>query len=76
MGTIATQMVGLILLLTGIGLGYRWATYQRGPLHLAQQGILLLTLLTLTGGFVGAIPWWLDISSSFAWDLPPLASRL
>lgn len=76
MGTIATQMVGLVLLLAGIGWGYRWATHKRGPLHLAQQGILLLTLLTLTGGFVGAIPWWLDQASSFAWDLPPLASRL
>ena len=76
MATIATQMVGLALLLAGVGWGYRWATYGRGPLHVTQQGILLLTLLTLTGGFVGAIPWWLDQASSFAWDLPPLASRL
>lgn len=71
------QLVGLFLLLGALGGGY-WLLRRRYPAQLTwpQQGILLLTLLTLGGGFVGAFPWWLDVAASFAWDLPPLASRL
>lgn len=71
------QLIGLFLLVVGLGGGY--GLFRRrypSPLTGAQQGILLLTLLTLGGGFIGAFPWWLDVAYSFAWDLPPLASRL
>lgn len=71
------QLVGLFLLIMALGSGY-WLLRRRYPVRLttAQQGILLLTVLTLAGGFIGAFPWWLDVAYSFAWDLPPLASRL
>ena len=71
------QLIGLFCLAVALGAGY-WLFRRRYPARLsgAQQGILLLTLLTLGGGFIGAIPWWLDVTYSFAWDLPPLASRL
>jgi len=71
------QFIGLFLLVAALG-GGDWLLRRRYPARLssAQQGILLLTLLTLGGGFVGAFPWWLDVAYSFAWDLPPLASRL
>lgn len=77
MDALLFQLVGLLLLLGVLGGGYWWLRRRypgqwRGP----QQGILLLTLLTLAGGFVGAFPWWLDVDVSFAWDLPPLVSRL
>lgn len=74
---LATQIVGLSLLLGGIGLGYWLATRPyRGKLQPAQRGILLLVLLTMMGGFIGAFAWWVDLPSGFAWDLPPLASRM
>jgi hypothetical protein len=74
---LATQLFGLGCLLGGIGLGYRLATRPyRGQLAPAQKGIILLVLLTLMGGFVGAFAWWIDLPSGFAWDLPPLASRM
>jgi hypothetical protein len=77
MSDLGFQLIGLCLLLGALGGGFgllrrRYAT----RLAVQQQAILLLTLLTLAGGFIGAIPWWLDVSVSFAWDLPPLASRL
>ncbi len=71
------QFMGLFLLVAVVGGGYGLLRRRHpGRLTGAQQTILLLTLLTLAGGFIGAIPWWLDVSVSFAWDLPPLASRL
>ena len=77
MGDFFLQLIGLFLLVAAFGGGY-WLLRRRYPTRLtwAQQGILLLTLLTLGGGFIGAFPWWLDMAYSFAWDLPPLASRL
>lgn len=71
------QLIGLFCLALALGAGY-WLLRRRYPARLtgAQQGILLLTLLTLGGGFIGAFPWWLDVAYSFAWELPPLASRL
>jgi hypothetical protein len=33
-------------------------------------------VLTLMGGFIGSFFWWADEARSFAWDVPPLASRM
>jgi hypothetical protein len=33
-------------------------------------------IATAVGGLIGAPFWWLDLQPSFAWDLPPLASRM
>lgn len=36
-----------------------------------------ITLIATTvGGLIGAVFWWLDTEGSFAWNLPPLASRM
>jgi hypothetical protein len=35
-----------------------------------------LLVMTFVGGLLGAPFWWLDLAPSFAWDLPPLASRM
>lgn len=77
MSDLLFQFLGLFLLLAVVGGGYGLLRRRHsGRLTGAQQGIWLLALLTLGGGFIGAIPWWLDVAVSFAWDLPPLASRL
>jgi len=69
------QLISLMLL----G-GALWAGYQRWirprPLDRKQQGMLFLILLTGLGGAIGAFFWWWDVEQSFAWDLPPLASRM
>lgn len=71
------QFIGLFLLVAALSGGYGLLRRRYSArLTWTQQGILLLTLLTLGGGFIGAFPWWLDMAYSFAWDLPPLASRL
>lgn len=60
-----------------LGLGY-W--YGIRPHHSTLDwqglGLLLLILLTLTGGFVGSPFWWLNAPFSFSWELQPLASRM
>ena len=77
MNDLLFQFLGLFLLLAVVGGGYGLLRHRHpGRLTGAQLGIWLLTVLTLAGGFIGAIPWWLDVAASFAWDLPPLASRL
>lgn len=69
---ILIQVGGLLLLLGGMAFGYfRWVH----P-HPTGKGLLLLTVLTLMGGFIGALGWWFDDPRSFSWDLPPLASRM
>ena len=77
MSDLRFQLIGLLLLLGALGGGFGLLRQRYAlPLTAQQQGMLLLTLLTLGGGFIGAIAWWLDVAYSFAWDLPPLASRL
>lgn len=77
MSDLLFQFLGLFLLLAVVGGGYGLLRHRHpGRLTSAQQTIVVLTLLTLGGGFIGAIPRWLDVAVSFAWDLPPLASRL
>lgn len=70
-------LAALILLCGGVAFGYRrWIKPQADDLDFPEQGLLLLIILTMTGGFIGSIFWWFDLAQSFSWDLPPLASRL
>lgn len=59
-------------LLVAIALGFRrWGGISEvGP---ASKFILISTAL---GGLIGACFWWFDLPASFAWDLPPVGSRM
>lgn len=71
------QSLGLVLLLSGVGAGYRyWITPYGSTLPGHPRGLLLLLLVTLMGGLIGSPFWWLDEPRSFAWDMPPLISRM
>ncbi len=71
------QIVGLVLLLAGLGVGYRrWVKPHASTLDWQGKGLLLLVILALMGGFIGSPFWWIDDPRSFSWDLPPLASRM
>lgn len=71
------QLLALPILGAGLWLGYRrWVSPRALALTTPQQTLLVLIILTLIGGFAGAPFWWLDVQRSFAWDLPPLASRM
>jgi hypothetical protein len=71
------QIVGLLLLLGGIGLGYwRWVTPYGSGIDWHQRGALLLLTATLVGGFIGSPFWWADDPRTFAWNVPPLAGRM
>lgn len=71
------QVFGLGLLLIGLWLGYRrWIQPYRTVLDYQAQGLLLLLIVTLIGGAVGGIVWWIDDVRGFAWDVPALASRM
>ena len=77
MTAIALQLIAGGLLGGCLWLGYRkWVKPHAGSLDFQQGGALLLTLLALTGGFLGSPFWWADQPQSFSWDLPPLASRM
>lgn len=69
------QFLGLLALFGALAWGY-WGWVR--PREAALEGKLLLTLIVLTffGGVIGSTGWWIDVPSSFAWDLPPLASRM
>lgn len=77
MNNLFLQILGLLLLIGGVGLGYRrWILPRVQELNGAQFSLLLLIILTLVGGFAGSFGWWLDVPASFSWDLPPLAARM
>jgi hypothetical protein len=67
-----------ILVLLGIQWGgyYVWIRPHGGAGGVQGTAMLLLIILTMSGGFIGAFSWWMDIPGSFAWDLPPLAGRM
>ncbi len=75
--SILLGLAGLILLGGGVAFGYRrWIKPQADDLDFQEQGLLLLIILTMSGGFIGSFFWWFDLAQSFSWDLPPLASRM
>jgi hypothetical protein len=70
------QFLISVILLATVALVYRQWIQPRTELNRQQQGVLILVGLTMMGGVLGSPFWWLDLSDSFAWDLPPLASRM
>jgi len=67
----------MVLLAGSITLGYvLWIKPIEGRLDARSKAALVFILLTLSGAFWGALPWWLDEKATFSWDLPPLASRM
>src|SRR5690349_19837943 len=75
--SIAVQFVGLVALIVGVGLGYwRWIRPRTSQLNLQSMGLVALLILTFMGGLIGSTGWWMDDPSSFAWDLPTIASRM
>ena len=76
MSTMAVQLLAAALLGITLWLAYRKWVRPHKDLDWQQRGALLLTLLALAGGLLGSPFWWLDEPRSFAWDLPPLASRM
>jgi hypothetical protein len=71
------QLLALLILGAEMGMAYLlWIHPRRKSLDTQKLGALLLTVLTLTGGFIGSWFWWMDEARSFAWDVPPLASRM
>jgi len=70
-------LVGVGILGAGLWLGYRrWIKPRQHALGIQARGLLALLVLTLMGGLIGSPFWWFDEARSFAWDLPPLASRM
>lgn len=71
------DLVALLALLVALFLGYlRWVRPRQSTLGVQSTGLMLLLVTTFMGGLLGAPFWWLDLAPSFAWDLPPLASRM
>lgn len=70
------QFLGLFLLLGGLGLGYQRWVRPRTELSSAAKGLLFLVITTMMGGLLGSPFWWFDFPQSFAWEVPPLASRM
>lgn len=70
-------LVALGILLVSITCGYvLWVKPLEATLEVKAKACLLFILLTFFGALWGFAPWWLDDESSFAWNLPPLASRM
>ena len=77
MPDLISQILALVILASGVAFGYqRWLKPRLSTLDLQGRGLVMLIILTLAGGFIGSFFWWLDLAQSFAWDLPPLASRM
>ncbi|MFN8372282.1 MAG: hypothetical protein U0694_05320 [Anaerolineae bacterium] len=77
MSNVAVQFLGLCALIAGVAGGYwLWIRPRAAELSMQSAGLLWLIILTFMGGIIGSSGWWFDEPSSFAWDLPPLASRM
>lgn len=73
--TIGTTLGG-VLLLAAMGLGWwRWVRPRRPLLYGGGTGLLVLLVLALMGGTIGAPAWWFDADDAFSWPLLPLAGR-
>src|SRR5687767_13936753 len=71
------NLLALFALLLGCAISYlRWVRPRQSTLGFQSTGLMLLLVTTFMGGLLGAPFWWLDLRPSFAWDLPPLASRM
>lgn len=76
MQLLITLFLGFLLLsIQAVALFFlvRW---YKTPIRISGLLLLGLIVLTLSGGFLGGILWWFDFETSFAWDTPPLASRM
>ena len=70
-------LLAVAQLLTGLAIGYALCVRPReSRLDTRGKLYLLFCILTLCGAAFGAIPWWFDNDEAFAWNLPPLASRM
>lgn len=77
MNDLGLQLLGLLFLFIGLGVGYMvWIKPHQAHLGWPGRGLLLLLVLTFMGGAIGSPFWWADVPQSFSWDLPPLASRM
>jgi hypothetical protein len=68
--------LSVVILLAALVLAFRrWGGRDLGP---SGEGFLAKFVLisTTVGGLLGAPFWWFDLPPSFAWDLPPVASRM
>lgn len=76
MSDAALFALAVILLLIALAAGFRrWGATDLGPSGSGAVARFVL-VSTAVGGIVGAPFWWLDLTPSFAWDLPPVASRM
>jgi uncharacterized membrane protein YgcG len=68
--------IAVVLLLACLAFGFRrWGGVDLGPSGSGAVARFVL-VSTAIGGILGAPFWWLDLTPSFAWDLPPVASRM
>jgi hypothetical protein len=75
MSDLLVQALSLFALLGLVAWGtWRWVRPRETGVQ--GKGMLELTVLTLAGGLLGSVGWWLDDPRSFSWDLPPLAGRM
>ncbi len=68
--------LAVVMLLVALAIGFvRWGRRDAGA---SGNGLLAKFVLvsTTVGGLLGAPFWWFDLPPSFAWDLPPVASRM
>lgn len=75
MNNLLIQLTGAIVLLAAIGWGY-WHWVRPQSAGVEAKLLLLLLILTFSGGLIGSVGWWIDDPNAFSWDLPPLASRM
>ena len=69
------QFLGLFALLGLAAWGCRhWISPRQ--VSIQDKGMLLLSVVTLVGGLLDSIGWWINDPRRFSWDLPPLASRM
>lgn len=66
--------VALLIVLLALGF-HRWGGRDLGPSGVDAVAKFVL-ISTAIGGLLGTPFWWLDLPPSFAWDLPPVASRM